>query len=180
VSGQNTFQIQFANNGTYTAVYQVYSGIGEFAPRTYTVSPNTGVSDTWDYETLNLSQYNLLVFGPNGFYRVFTGSFGTNAAALQAQIVYDIPRKGIHLEITNAGSAQTQVRLLDYYTKQTTQRSVEPNQGFTEFWSLEKFHGWYDITIEAETDSTFQTRLAGHLEAGKDSMTDPAFAGSLT
>jgi phospholipase C len=179
VSGQNTFQIQFANNGTYTAVYQVYSGSGEFAPRTYTVSPDTGVSDTWDYTTLNLSQYHLLVFGPNGFYRVFKGSFGTNAAALQAQIVYDVPKKGIQLEITNVGSAQTQVRLLDYYTKQTTQHSVEPNQSFTEFWSLEKFYGWYDITIEAVTDSTFQMRLAGHLETGEDSMTDPAFGGSV-
>jgi hypothetical protein len=29
------------------------------------------------------------------------------------------------------------------------------------------------------TDSTFQTRLAGHLETGEDSMTDPAFGGSV-
>jgi phospholipase C len=180
VAGQNAFQIQFANQGTYTAVYQVYTGAGEFAPRTYTVSPNAEVSDTWNYEAINQSQYNLLVFGPNGFYRVFKGSFGAAAADLQTQITYDITRKGIHLEVANAGSALTQVRLLDFYTQQTTQRSVEPNQSFTEFWSLERFSGWYDITIEAEADSTFQKRLAGHLETGEDSMTDPAFSSSAT
>jgi phospholipase C len=156
VSGQNAFEIQFANNGTYTAVYQVYSGSGQFAPRTYTVSPNAAVSDTWDYGTVNLNQYDLLVFGPNGFYRVFKGSFGTAAADLQTQITYDIPRKRIHLEITNAGSVLTQVRLFDFYTQQTTQRSIEPNRSFTEFWSLERYYGWYDITIGAESDSTFQ------------------------
>ena len=180
VAGQNAFQIQFANQGTYTAVYQVYTGAGEFAPRTYTVSPNAEVSDTWNYEAINQSQYNLLVFGPNGFYRVFKGSFGAAAADLQTQVTYDITRKGIHLEVANAGSALTQVRLFDFYTQQTTQRSVEPNQSFTEFWSLERFSGWYDMTIEAEADSTFQKRLAGHLETGEDSMTDPAFSSSAT
>ena len=180
VSGQNTFQIQFANNGTYTAVYQVYSGSGEFAPRTYTVSPNADVSDSWDYGTINVNQYDLLVFGPNGFYRVFKGSFGAAAANLQTQITYDITKKGIFLEVVNDGSALTQVSLFDYYTQQTTKRSVEPNQSFTEFWSLERFYGWYDITIEAAADSTFQKRLAGHLETGEDSMTDPAFGGSLS
>jgi phospholipase C len=178
LAGQDAFQIQFANHGTYTAVYQVYTGAGEFAPRTYTVSPNAEVSDTWNYGTVN--QYNLLVFGPNGFYRVFKGSFGAGAADLQTQITYDITRKGINLEVANAGSALTQVRMFDYYTQQTTQRSVEPNQSFTEFWSLERFYGWYDITIAVETDSTFQKRLAGHLETGEDSMTDPALDGSLT
>ena len=76
--------------------------------------------------------------------------------------------------------ALTQVRLLDYYTQQTTQRFLEPNQSFTEFGSLEQFYGWYDITIEAESDVSFQNRLAGHLETGEDSMTDPAFGSSLS
>jgi phospholipase C len=70
--------------------------------------------------------------------------------------------------------------LFDYYTQQTAQLPLEPNQSFTEFLSLEQFYGWYDITIEAETDSTFQKRLAGHLETGEDSMTDPAFGSSLS
>jgi phospholipase C len=93
---------------------------------------------------------------------------------------YDIPSKGIHLQVANRGASLTQVSLFDYYTQKTTARSLGPNQHFTEFLSLDKFHGWYDITMQANTDATFQQRLAGHLETGKDSMTDPAFGVSLT
>ncbi len=121
-----------------------------------------------------------MVFGPNGFYRVFKGSFGAAAADLQTRITYDITGKGIHLLVANVGLALTQVRLFDYYTQQTTQRFLEPNQSFTEFRSLEQFYGWYDITIEPESDVRFQNRLAGHLETGEDSMTDPAFGSSLS
>jgi phospholipase C len=180
VGGQNLFEIKFANKGASAVVYQVYSNSGEFSPRTYTVGPETEVSDTWDYAAINLSQYSLLVFGPNGFYRVFAGSFGVNAVNLQTQVHYDIPSNEIHLHVANHGAALTQVSLFDYYTQKTTTRSLGPNQSFTEFLSLDKFHGWYDITIQANTDATFQQRVAGHLETGKDSMTDPAFGVSVT
>jgi phospholipase C len=127
-----------------------------------------------------LNEYNLLVFGPNGFYRVFKGTFGAVSASLKTQIIYDISQKGIFLEITNANSVLVPIRLFDYYTQKTTQFSVGPHKRFTEFWSLKKFYGWYDITVETESDPTFQARLAGHLETGEDSMTDPALDGSLT
>jgi phospholipase C len=179
ITSQNLFQIQLGNNGEQAAVYQVYSGNGEFSPRTYTVGPQDEVSDTWDYGAIDLSQYRLLVFGPNGYYRVFAGSFGGNAANLITQVTYDIPRKGIHLEVTNHGAGPTQVSLFDYYSQQTAERTLGPKQSFTEFWSLVKFHGWYDVTVEANTDSTFQNRLAGHLETGEDSMTDPAFGNPV-
>ncbi|HZC35074.1 MAG TPA: hypothetical protein VE242_05645 [Chthoniobacterales bacterium] len=39
------------------------------------------------------------------------------------------------------------------------------------------FYGWYDFTVEA---GDFQRRLAGHLETGYDSMSDPAFGSSAT
>jgi phospholipase C len=179
IASQNLFEIQFANTGKSTVVYQVYSGSGEFSPRTYTVSPNAQVSDTWDYGAINLGQYNLLVFGPNGFYRVFAGSFGDAAANLQTQVIYDIPRNGIQLEIANLGGSAQEVSLFDYYTQQTTNYSVEPNKSFRQFWSLQKFHGWYDITVQVASDSTFQQRVAGHLETGEASMTDPAFGSSV-
>lgn len=43
-------------------------------------------------------------------------------------------------------------------------------------WSLEATFGWYDFTVEVESDATFRQQIAGHLENGKDSMTDPAIA----
>ena len=37
--------------------------------------------------------------------------------------------------------------------------------------------GWYDLTIATDADSTFLRRIAGHLENGEDSVSDPAFGG---
>jgi len=37
--------------------------------------------------------------------------------------------------------------------------------------------GWYDIAVEADADPQFLRRLAGHVENGRDSASDPAFGG---
>ena len=44
-------------------------------------------------------------------------------------------------------------------------------------WSLYDFHGWYDLVIRVTGDSSYEYRLAGHVETGKDSITDPALGG---
>jgi phospholipase C len=173
----NEFRIQFANQGTVAAVYQVYAGSGQFAPRTYTVAPNTEVSDTWHYGSSNLGEYHLLVFGPNGFYRVFKGSFDAVSANLQTRVIYDITGNGIYLEVTNDNSVGVPLRLFDYYTQESSRRYVDANDTFKEFLSLEQFYGWYDISVETDADPTFQARLAGHLETGEDSMSDPSLNG---
>jgi phospholipase C len=57
---------------------------------------------------------------------------------------------------------------------QTTKLRLEPNGERSEFWSLDRSYGWYDLTITSSLDSSFEHRLAGHLETGRDSMSDPA------
>ena len=47
-------------------------------------------------------------------------------------------------------------------------------ESVSEFWPLDRSHGWYDFRITTPSDSSFQHRLAGHLETGRDSMSDPA------
>ncbi|MGA9588024.1 MAG: hypothetical protein WBQ95_22020, partial [Terracidiphilus sp.] len=39
-------------------------------------------------------------------------------------------------------------------------------------------YGWYDLVIEVESDSTFVYQLAGHVETGEESRTDPAIAAA--
>jgi phospholipase C len=39
---------------------------------------------------------------------------------------------------------------------------------------LRASYGWYDLSITIDSDSTFKRRLAGHVETGKSSMSDPA------
>ena len=51
---------------------------------------------------------------------------------------------------------------------------MEPSQSLTWHWPLESCFGWYDLTIQVESDSSFVQRLAGHVETGSDSSSDPA------
>ena len=46
--------------------------------------------------------------------------------------------------------------------------------------SLDQFYGWYDLIVTVAGDPTFQYRLAGHVETGKDSFSDPALGGLVT
>ena len=40
--------------------------------------------------------------------------------------------------------------------------------------------GWYDVILKVTEDSTFEWRLAGHVETGRDSYSDPALGGLVT
>jgi phospholipase C len=40
-------------------------------------------------------------------------------------------------------------------------------------WSLSSSYGWYDLTITVDSDPTFCQQIAGHVETGRDSVSDP-------
>jgi phospholipase C len=166
--------IHFASSGKSAAVFQVRSGKGADGPRTYTVGSGARVSDEW---TLAASDptYDLSVYGPNGFLRALKGSVGGNEQPnLSTKVVYHVDRAGITLEIHNSCVASAHLRIFDHYTKQRVAHSLTAGETLTRHWSLDASFGWYDFTIEAEGDPSFARRLAGHVETGNDSMSDPA------
>jgi phospholipase C len=169
--------IRFRNTGRAAAVFQVRSGNVKTGPWTYTVAPFEEISDTWAITENGQTVFDLSVYGPNGFFRAFQGSVSSPGKAdLDVRSLYDVYAHGITLEIHNRGREIHHLRILDAYTKQTTERRLKPGENLREFWRLEATFGWYDFAIEADSDSTFRQRLAGHLETGRDSMSDPAIA----
>jgi phospholipase C len=72
------------------------------------------------------------------------------------------------------------VHILDAYTKETVVSELEAGEKLVKDWSLEKFFGWYDLVVEVNSDSGFQQRIAGHVETGEDSMSDPAIGADVT
>jgi hypothetical protein len=44
-------------------------------------------------------------------------------------------------------------------------------------WSTERTHGWYDLAVTSGAKADLQQRYAGHLENGRDSISDPAMGG---
>jgi phospholipase C len=120
------------------------------------------------------TNYHLSVFGPNGFLRVFKGSIASGKANIASSLTYDIHSNGVILGTHNRSGIPAKVSVLDNYSHQKIEFRLEAEQERSEFWALERSYGWYDFRIATSSDSSFQHRLAGHLETGRDSMSDPA------
>jgi phospholipase C len=69
------------------------------------------------------------------------------------------------------------VTVTNVYDHGAVTHVLRPGQSFRERWSLESSFGWYDLSVEVDTDGNFLRRLAGHVENGRDSASDPALGG---
>jgi len=174
----NTIGLTFFNTGRATAVFQVRSGNPADTVRDYTVEPGKTLSGTWNV----VSSYQLSVYGPNGFVRYFNGSIGSSAAVLDVRSSYDSEDDGgsIELKITNVAATVADVSVLDAYTGKSSTQRLKPGKTFEDELSLDQFYGWYDLIVTVAEDPTFKYRLAGHVESGKDSFSDPALGGLVT
>ena len=165
--------LRFDNPGSAAAVLQVRGGAGQDGPWTYTVAAEGALEDTWHVGTGGTSGYDLEVRGPNGYFRAFEGALGAGAADLAVATFYHRDQS-ITLEVHNRGASATRVRITEAYARRTVHQDVEPGRTMTWHWPAEVSFGWYDLTVEAGSDPTFRRRLAGHVETGRDSVSDPA------
>ena len=142
------------------------------------MEPGKTLAGSWNVA----SSYHLSVYGPNGFVRYFNGSIGSGAAALDVRSSYDTEgdHGSIEWKIKNVAAKPAEVSVLDAYTGDVSTRLLQPHDTFEDELSLGQFHGWYDLIVTVAGDSTFEYRLAGHVESGKDSFSDPALGGLVT
>ncbi len=173
---QGTIELRFRNTGKATAVFHVRSGNGQTGPWTYTVGINDEVAD--NFGATGNTSYDLSVFGPNGFLRTFIGSFAAGSANLSVKSLYDNESEAITLQIQNNGKTAERVSVVEAYSGKTTTHLVEPHNTFLSFWLLEKSFGWYDLTVQTASDTSFQRQFAGHVETGRDSVSDPAIGAA--
>jgi phospholipase C len=173
----STVVLTFFNTGRGAVVFQVRSVNPADLVRTYTVEPGKHLTDSWSVA----STYNLSVFGPNGFVRYFNGSTGSQAAALAVSSKYHHgDRHSIEWKITNVSPHGAEVNVLDAYTGESIRQHLHPGETFEDEQSLNRFFGWYDLIVTVGGDTTFDYRLAGHVETGEDSFSDPALGGLVT
>jgi phospholipase C len=83
---------------------------------------------------------------------------------------------GITLHLENHGAFAVDVRITDIYTGSVHTVHLKAGETVTKYSERNQTFGWYDFVVEVESDSTFVWQLAGHVETGKESRTDPAIA----
>ena len=169
-----TFQLEFRNTGRAGAAFEVRSANPADTVRMYTVEPGKKLTGSWTVA----SSYDLSVYGPNGFLRHFKGSLGGGAAALDVRSSYEKDEHGtVEVRVTNTGTTRAVVVVLDAYTGFSNFRQLRPGETFETENHCDHVFGWYDLVVKVTEDPTFQCRLAGHVETGNDSFSDPALGG---
>ncbi len=171
----STVSLTFINTGSAAAVFHVRSVNPADTARYYTVEPGKTLSDAWN---IVASSYSLSVYGPNGFVRYFNGSTGSSAAVLGVSSSYGVADGGsIGWKITNLTANDADVSVLDAYTGKLSAQHLQSGETFAGDLLLGQFFGWYDLIVTVAGDATFEYRLAGHVETGADSFSDPAMGG---
>jgi phospholipase C len=173
------FGIDFVNTGKATVVYQVRSAAGAHAPRAYTVEPGKSLAGVWPVKALGQTAYNLEVHGPNGFYRAFQGGVDQLSTRLLVRASYDTARGDIVLSITNQSEHTAAVRVANQYRAghHAEKRRLSVGETTTLRCELERTRGWYDLLVTVDGDTDYACQLAGHVENGRHSISDPAMGG---
>ncbi|MDQ7802966.1 phospholipase C, phosphocholine-specific [Amycolatopsis sp. A133] len=156
--------LTFVNRGRAGATFSVTSPGGD--PRTYTAGAGCSLAAALPVA----GGYDCTVHGPNGFVRQFRGG----AAAGPEVSARPEGRSGnLALVLTNSGKAPVRLTLTDAYGRRTTTRLLRPGARVTEVVDTRRSGGWYDVSIVSDHDPRFLRRLAGHVETGRPSTSDP-------
>ncbi|WP_448663491.1 phosphocholine-specific phospholipase C [Sphingomonas sp. CJ20] len=162
--------LRLANTGeARAAVFHVYrTDALEADPARYTVGAKASV--TAPLPRAADGSYDLFLIGPNGFHRRLTGKAASFSAALEQQgsraVLWLRNRSGEPLRVALSDQAYGAApRVVTLAARGVKAVALD----------LARSHGWYDMQVEAGGDTL---RLAGHIEDGAPSFSDPAAHGA--
>ncbi len=175
--------LEFINTGRAGATFLVYTANSLDAPLSYTVEAGKRLKDRLPVAATG--DYDFSVHAPNGFLRRFAGKLSQHrgfggADHAQPELVegYDVANGNLQLRLTNLGSSRCEFKVVNAYDPNgTVRKTVRGGDSENVYLDLRQAYGWYDLTITVDSDSSFERRLAGHVETGRSSMTDPALGG---
>ena len=164
--------------GAHLSLHARCAGLGPWA---YTVAAGQSLSHSPDAVAPGQDLYDLTLLGPNGFLRGFRGAPSRAASAPHMDARDDAANLSIVLVLANRGPAPqvVAVRPGAYPPGPERRHVLQPGAAIEDRWRLDASNGWYDLTLMIEGDEVFQRRLAGHVETGRPSTSDPAFGGAL-
>jgi phospholipase C len=172
-TGAGTVTLTLGDNGRAGIAYQVRSQTIAGGPWKYAVTPRKSVTQTWTLGGGAGNAYDLTAYGPNGFLRAFAGSVAASATNLAVTDAADTEELGLRVIITNRGEAEVAVVVSDAYSGDKKHQKLKPGDSFSRTVETERSFGWYDVTVTVALDPQFSRQLAGHIENGRDSFSDP-------
>ncbi len=160
--------LRFASFGAVGACFTVYREGSEEMPRRYTVGAGDQVEDEWSLAGAGFQE--ITVAGPNGFLRRYRRG-GETIVRVAARA--DAAAEALVVTLVNSEAAAASVRLSDAaYGEAARTIALAPGASVRAEWNVAASGHWYDIVVAGPRGES--TRLAGHVETGRPSITDPA------
>ncbi|SHH47881.1 phospholipase C [Jatrophihabitans endophyticus] len=138
------------------------------APVSFTV----GAKDSLTASLPVSGRYDIALHGPHGFFRRFAG----DAADVDTEAWVTTHGDRIELVLVNRGRAAVTFRVADAYGRARTVR-VRGRDRVGVRVSTERQHGWYDLTVTHPGTDGFRRAMAGRVETGRPSVSDPQLSG---
>ncbi|ROO86479.1 phospholipase C [Actinocorallia herbida] len=160
-----TLNVTFASKGKAGACFYITSTTDTTGPWTYTVEPGKQLTGTWDATTA----YAITAYGPNGFLREFAGDTTTPGLEIRA----DHHGDDLRLTLTNHTKNTHTLQITDAYTGDHDKIRLRPGTTRTTHHRLDRTSSWYDLTITATDAPAYRRRVAGHIEDGRPSKSEP-------
>lgn len=138
----------------------------------------------WEIDRFYQKQYDLEVYGPNGFYRRVRGKHSDPRLSIRATYKPDgrfAGTGGVKIYLVNEDINAVSLRVSDNaYLAGATSVTLAPNAEKSLLIRTDDSYGWYDFSVSVIGDNTYERRYAGRNELGKHSRTDPYMGGEIT
>ena len=123
--------------------------------------------------------YLLEVYGPNGFYRAFSGRAAL-PEMVEVRTAYELNATGlagnVEVHLRNTAGKPVSVTIEDRSYGTAAVRKELSSGEATVVVPLQSSHGWYDFTVKAD-GSDAEARYAGRVETGRPGVSDPVMGG---
>ena len=146
----------------------------------FTIAAGDQLSEKWNISDFGGELYDLVVNGPNGFYRHFKGDVNDPQLTLKCTnhksgFVKKRVSGKVLIEVENQDTKYLTVNLMDnsYQSGFFKTQLMAPGAKIEFVLDTEDSHDWYDFTLHVNGYDNFSQQFAGHVETGKTSFTDP-------
>lgn len=177
-AGNTIFGPKSAGSPFYVYSMNPYKG-EELKIWNYSAAAGTSLQDEWNLNEFENDEYKIRTYGPNGFFREFSGNAAnplikTEAGYERGRVNKAKLSGNLVLTIKNCDVKPHTVMVSDNSYRSGDQvRTIAPGATATISINLSKNFGWYDHSLKVKGYSTFEERFAGKVETGEVSKTDP-------
>ena len=175
-SGQpgGALKLSFRNDGSVGVWLSAHADEARLGPWSYTVEAGKALSTIIPAPVTN--RYGVTLLGPNGFLRAYRGSADQGGGA-EVDSRMEPARRRIVLILRNSSTATSVFTVAPnaYSAVEPRVHTLAAGESLEDAWDLHRSGNWYDLIVTRREEPGYLRRLAGHMEDGAASISDPAF-----